>query len=376
MAKKKLFHITDAKLFSTLEVHDDTFSVLPFALGLGNNLKILEESISATEYQKDSFYTHLIQGIDWLVGVQRVDVLNLSLGLKKGTFVETDPIHIATRVSYEKKTIVVTATGNRGPKIDSLQGAARAPWVISVGATDDKKQLLNISARGVPNCSGPTLVTNGVPVYEELDDSKPKFLPSTSLACARMSVIAAFTKMMVRHLTSYIKAVNEGTIGTKSPPIYFLKIGFADSGVAENFKDFIHPKVKSFVEQGERGFCADHCQHTVHCVNEVISFLYEKSQQIRLIVEPDTIRRFLVAMCEKLNTYGIHEVGAGYLDAEIAVNYWSTFTPQKLLEMQFPKLSEDITAYFPSEKYFFSKELVEYLFDISSRGITAHAKVI
>lgn len=376
MAKKTIFHVHDSTLLDSLEDHEDTFSVLPFALGAVENLTVLEESERVTKFKKDCFYVQLIQGIDWLVGEHHVDVLNLSLGLKRGVFEENEPIHIATKIASDAKTIVVTAAGNRGPKNDTLQAIARAPWVISVGATDKNKKLLERSARGVPDSIGPTLVTNGESDYVELDPRKPQFLPSTSFACARVSRILAFVKVMVRHLTAYIEAASKGNLGAMSPPVYFLKIGYADTGAPRNIEDYLHPMAKSFIEEGENKFCVAHCKDTIHCVNEILSFLIERQQTIELIVEPKTIRSFLVSMCMKMENFRKHEVGAGYLDEQIAIDYWSRFSPQKLLILQFPNLKNAIEEFFTEEKYFFEEEHVQFLFDITTRGPTAHAKVV
>jgi subtilisin family serine protease len=180
--KKTLFHVLDLTLLESLEEHEDTFSILPFALGVEDNFSAFEECERVIRFKKDSFYVQLIQGIDWLVGIQNVDVLNLSLGLRHGVFEENEPIHIATKVAFDAKTIVVTAAGNRGPSDDTLQAIARAPWVISVVATDKSKRLLDHSARGVPDVIGPTLVTNGESDYVAANPGKPvRFLDDRKL---------------------------------------------------------------------------------------------------------------------------------------------------------------------------------------------------
>jgi serine protease AprX len=74
-------------------------------------------------------------GIEFCVQ-KGVDVINLSLGPCSTEFHPDDPLLVATKVAYDRNIPVVVAAGNFGP--GKLQALAQAPWVISVGAVDDK----------------------------------------------------------------------------------------------------------------------------------------------------------------------------------------------------------------------------------------------
>lgn len=76
-----------------------------------------------------------------------------------------DPVNVATRMLTDRGVSVVFSAGNNGPGMDTLNPYAMAPWVISVGATDESGRLAGFSSRGsFTKLSGPTLVAPGVNV--------------------------------------------------------------------------------------------------------------------------------------------------------------------------------------------------------------------
>ncbi|HEX8353691.1 MAG TPA: S8 family serine peptidase, partial [Pyrinomonadaceae bacterium] len=61
---------------------------------------------------------------------------------------EHDPVNVATRLLYERGVNVVFSAGNSGPGLHTLNPYAAAPWVVSVGALDQRGRLADYSARG------------------------------------------------------------------------------------------------------------------------------------------------------------------------------------------------------------------------------------
>src|SRR5262249_40851363 len=75
------------------------------------------------------------------------------------------PVNVATKLLTDRGVSVVFSAGNNGPGRDTLNPYAMAPWVISVGATDEKGRLADFSSRGsITKLSGPSLVAPGVNV--------------------------------------------------------------------------------------------------------------------------------------------------------------------------------------------------------------------
>jgi serine protease AprX len=74
-----------------------------------------------------------------------------------------DPVNVATKLLTEQGINVVFSAGNTGPGAYTLNPYAVAPWVISVGATDQNGRLASFSSRGAFGSPlfHPTLVAPG-----------------------------------------------------------------------------------------------------------------------------------------------------------------------------------------------------------------------
>src|SRR5919112_2136564 len=110
---------------------------------------------------------HVLAGFDYILSHPElgVRVVNCSFSAEE-LYDENDPVNVATRVLYERGVNVVFSAGNSGPGLHTLNPYAAAPWVVSVGATDNKGRLASFSARGEfgDAATHPTLVAPGVNV--------------------------------------------------------------------------------------------------------------------------------------------------------------------------------------------------------------------
>jgi serine protease AprX len=112
--------------------------------------------------------TYVLAGFDYLLergAGLNVRVLNCSFSANT-VFDVNDPVNVATKMLVERGVSVVFSAGNTGDGLHSLNPYAVAPWVISVGATDDKGHLASFSSRGDFGSPlfRPTLVAPGVNV--------------------------------------------------------------------------------------------------------------------------------------------------------------------------------------------------------------------
>jgi hypothetical protein len=117
------------------------------------------------------WYVNLLAG--WEQLIERLDtyegaVVNLSLGPPPGsgnTFEPHEALNRATWVAHEHGILVVVAAGNDGEQgDDTMSRWAKAPWVVSVGASDRKgRRIEKYSSRGVPGERGvrPTVIAPG-----------------------------------------------------------------------------------------------------------------------------------------------------------------------------------------------------------------------
>ena len=108
--------------------------------------------------------SNVIAGIQWSVSFRDrygIKVLNLSLGTDSHQTYRTDPLNYAVEKAWASGIVVVVAASNRGPSAGTISKPGDDPWVITVGATDDRgtsglgdDQVPNFSSRGPTAADG------------------------------------------------------------------------------------------------------------------------------------------------------------------------------------------------------------------------------
>ena len=114
----------------------------------------------------DADLTNVLSGFDYLLekaALYNVRVVNCSFSANT-VFDYNDPVNIATKMLTDAGINVVFSAGNSGAGNGTLNPYAAAPWVVSVGATDDRGALASFSSRGYfgDSLQHPTLVAPGV----------------------------------------------------------------------------------------------------------------------------------------------------------------------------------------------------------------------
>jgi serine protease AprX len=114
----------------------------------------------------DLTLSFVLSGFDYLLANNdklNARVLNCSFSAN-ALYDANDPVNIATRMLTERGVNVVFSAGNTGSGLHTLNPYAVAPWVISVGATDNFGHLAAFSSRGDFGSAlfRPTLVAPGV----------------------------------------------------------------------------------------------------------------------------------------------------------------------------------------------------------------------
>lgn len=110
----------------------------------------------------------VLSGFDYLLekGPQySVRAVNCSFSAATA-FDLNDPVNIATRLLTANGISVVFSAGNTGPGNGTLNPYAAAPWVIGVGATDNRSRLADFSSRGdfADDLQHPLVVAPGVSI--------------------------------------------------------------------------------------------------------------------------------------------------------------------------------------------------------------------
>jgi serine protease AprX len=112
--------------------------------------------------------SQILDGFDYLLekgANYNVRVVNCSFS-SNTVYDDNDPVNIATKMLVQNGINVVFSAGNSGAGNGTLNPYAVAPWVVSVGATDDKSKLASFSSRGIfgSQYQHPSLVAPGVNV--------------------------------------------------------------------------------------------------------------------------------------------------------------------------------------------------------------------
>lgn len=110
---------------------------------------------------------HVLSGFDYILDkgtTYNVKVVNCSFSTNS-LYDPNDPVNIASKLLTDRGVNVVFSAGNSGPGNATLNPYAMAPWVVSVGATDENGTIAPFSSRGVFGGIGqPTVVAPGVNV--------------------------------------------------------------------------------------------------------------------------------------------------------------------------------------------------------------------
>ena len=116
----------------------------------------------------------VLAAVQWVVSFRAeygIRVLNLSLGTDSTQTYRTDPLNYAVERAWDSGIAVVVAAANLGPGPGTVSKPGDDPWVITVGAVDDRgtpglgdDHLPNFSSRGPTAADGlakPDLVAPG-----------------------------------------------------------------------------------------------------------------------------------------------------------------------------------------------------------------------
>lgn len=109
------------------------------------------------------FITQAVAAYDHMITRKRdgetdVQIVSNSYGSSSAADFDPDaPLNVATWEAFNEGILPVFSAGNSGPETNTLNDYAKAPHVLSVGATTDAKQVTEFSSRGrTPSADGPS----------------------------------------------------------------------------------------------------------------------------------------------------------------------------------------------------------------------------
>ncbi|TMF27372.1 MAG: hypothetical protein E6I28_03755 [Chloroflexi bacterium] len=83
----------------------------------------------------------VVAGIQWVLAHRadyNIRVINMSFGAPVNVSYRTDPMSAAVEIAWRRGLIVIAASGNSGPSGGTVVSPGIDPYVITVGATDDR----------------------------------------------------------------------------------------------------------------------------------------------------------------------------------------------------------------------------------------------
>jgi serine protease AprX len=114
-------------------------------LGIAPDAKLLAMKLANSDGSTD--VSQVIAALDWVTqnpvmpNGTRVRVINLSYGTNSAQSYLSDPLAAATENAWKHGIVVVTSAGNNGALSGRLTDPAVDPYVIAVGATDNKLKI-------------------------------------------------------------------------------------------------------------------------------------------------------------------------------------------------------------------------------------------
>jgi serine protease AprX len=183
--------------------------------GAAPGARILSVKIAGRDGTAD--VSNALAGIQWVVSFQDtydIRVLNLSLGTDSTQTYTRDPLNYAVERAWDAGVTVVVSASNRGPDPRTISKPGDDPFVVTVGAIDDRGTsglgddvLPNFSSRGPTAADGiakPDLVAPGGHIVSlrapgsEIDTQFPNYIDGayrkgsgTSMSTGIVSGIAA-----------------------------------------------------------------------------------------------------------------------------------------------------------------------------------------
>jgi subtilisin len=109
---------------------------------LGIAPKAIIHPVKAFDHQGSAYISDIIMGIEWCIR-QRVDIINMSFGMKQRNQALCDAVQYAQKSGI----IVVASSGNDG-KAKGIDYPARFSQTIAVGASDRRNKIASFSNRG------------------------------------------------------------------------------------------------------------------------------------------------------------------------------------------------------------------------------------
>lgn len=335
-----------------------------------------------------SSYLPILRSLDLVAGQLEPTLANISLSPGPLPFEPREPVNYASRFVATLGHVVVFAAGNDGPKERTLSPWSAAPWVIGVGAaTKNGDALLPESSIGDPADSRyrSTVVAPGetvVPLREEgssghgtmvgliligkdyagqnLPGCKDVPFRGTSVAAPKVSRICMYILGILKVFLSvdlYIKKILGEKGSSNAPAVVSIEKAAADVLERDGIKDpdfgvfdglspaALAPLFTFFARLSARGAYP-------------AEFNWPGTQGTPF--PTSVMKEMLKSMARPMPGYGPHQVGAGFVNEDLATRYLTTVSSTDVLGLLFPGVSRSVLdGWDGAEKPLFHADLID-----------------
>jgi hypothetical protein len=240
---------------------------------------------------------------------------------------DDEPMNLATREATNQAKIIVFAAGNAGPGEGTVSPWC-APWVICVGAANrDGTKLASFSARGSPGDrqSWPTVVAHGIDVVT----THPRHIPKTAEQLEAEKRTGFADRVPVDERAGY--TVVSGTsfaapqvTGIIAQVIHYL-VGLRGEFEALHRRPIRNGDTFRQIYRGTTGG-RDLRVTRARYVGESRDRGAEMEVTYPFNATPALLaKQIILDMASPMKGYENHEVGAGFVDFEMARDYFGRF---------------------------------------------------
>lgn len=296
-------------------------------------------------------YLPILQSLDALADASEPTVVNISLSPGPAPFEPREPVNVASLFGAAFGHLVVIAAGNDGPRERTISPWSIAPWVIGVGATTaDGKTLLPESSIGDQRypLTWPTIVAPGETVVPLRDggtnahgtmvglvligkDLAGRNLPGctdvafrgTSVSTPKVARICTFILFILRIFLSvdlYLTRKLDDDGATKPASLAWI-----EELCAEIFE-------RGGIDDHDFGVLAGVSPASLTPILKLLTHLrvsgahpidLRQSGTAEVPFPTSVVKRMLTSMARAVPGHGRHQIGAGFVNEEIATGYLS-----------------------------------------------------
>ena len=271
--------------------------------------------IRAALIPEDPSYIKMLQAFDSFAGQPAAEadsdlVRNISISYGPGRFDPDEPLNVATKAATDAGHVFVFASGNDGARgAGTLSRWSVAPWVIGVGASDQAgTRLWGHSSVGWPGdeIHHPTVVAPGenIPV--------PADLPLSAHANRVMAVVVGWTPK-AGEVAKY-----ESGSSLAAPLVSRI------CGITMRWFDalrFVVEHIEAGTVKPAEGWP----------IFELLSVLRRYGIEWQIRVTPAFVKQILIDMARPMPGFAPYQVGAGFVDEQVAANYLKRFSGSRFV---------------------------------------------